>query len=128
MSSTLLEYTRSAPHLCSPLSFVHNHSCELWLSTAGCHEDIERLERRIVAEYKQDAKGHKERLTQTLRVKTMLDQLQDKARRLVRARRLAGSQLAGHALTHRVQEEVYADEDNARKDEIAALAGDEPIS
>ena len=41
------------------------------------------MERRIVAEYKQDAKGHKERLQQNLRVRSMLDQLQEKAKRLV---------------------------------------------
>ena len=46
---------------------------------------MERLERRIVAEYRQDAKGHKERLQQNLRVRAMLDQLQDKARGLVRS-------------------------------------------
>ena len=49
----------------------------------GCHEDVERLERGIVAEYKQDAKGHKERLMQNHRVRTMLEQLQEKAKRLV---------------------------------------------
>jgi hypothetical protein len=33
---------------------------------AGLHEDLERLERVIVKDYKQDAKGHKEKLMQVI--------------------------------------------------------------
>ena len=45
---------------------------------------MERLERGIVAEYKGDAKGHKERLLQNHRVRAMLEELREKAKRLVR--------------------------------------------
>lgn len=51
--------------------------------TAGL-EERERLERLIVRDFKNDAKGHKERLNQGHRVKGMLDQLQGQADRLVR--------------------------------------------
>ncbi|KAK9815071.1 hypothetical protein WJX73_006772 [Symbiochloris irregularis] len=82
MSSTLLEQTR------------------------GFHEDVERLERQIVREFKEDVKGHKERLTQGHRVRSMLLQIQQRAQQL---------------------ERIYADQDGARKEEIAALAGADPL-
>ena len=49
----------------------------------GTHEDIERLERQIVKEFKGDVKGHKERMVQGHKVRTMLAQIQDKAQQLV---------------------------------------------
>jgi hypothetical protein len=36
----------------------------MFVCCAGLHEDLERLERVIVKDYKQDAKGHKEKLMQ----------------------------------------------------------------
>eukprot|EP00887_Chlorella_sp_A99_P006821 scaffold2.g6821.t1 len=64
--------------------------------TRQLHEDLERLERLIV-------KAHKDKLVQSHRVRRMLDQAQERAARLVT---------------------IYADEDGARREEIAALRGD----
>lgn len=54
----------------------------VYLVPAGTHEDVERLERLIVKEFKNDIKGHKERLQQGHKVKGMLSQMQDKAQQL----------------------------------------------
>jgi hypothetical protein len=50
---------------------------------AALHEDLERLERVIVKDYKQDARTHKEKLMQNHRVRKRLDQMQETARKLV---------------------------------------------
>lgn len=83
MASTLLEETRQA------------------------HEDMERLERLIVAEFKRETRTHKEKLLQGYRVRQMLDTLQSRA-----------ASLAG----------IYDDADGARKRDIAALRGDNVFS
>ena len=59
MSATLLEQARSA------------------------HEEIERLERLIVKDLQQEAKGHKEKLHQSHRVKNFLDTIVGDSARLV---------------------------------------------
>jgi len=51
---------------------------------AGLHEDLERLERVIVKDYKQDAKTHKEKLMQNHRVRKRIDEMQITANKLVR--------------------------------------------
>lgn len=60
MASTLLEQTREA------------------------HEEVERLERAIVGDFKTEAVTHKERLLQNHRVNRMLDEMVKKTKRLVR--------------------------------------------
>lgn len=82
MSSTLLEQTRQA------------------------HEEVERLERQIVADFKTEAITHKERLLQNHRVNRMLDDMASKSKRL---------------------RTIYADEDRVRKEEIAELAGNNNV-
>lgn len=52
--------------------------------SAGLHEDLERLERVIVKDYKQDAKTHKEKLMQNHRVRKRIDEMQIIANKLVR--------------------------------------------
>lgn len=67
--------------------------------------DIERAERLIVKLYKDDApKAHKEKLMQSHRVRQLLDLAQERAQRLVT---------------------IYDDADGARREEIAALRGDD---
>ena len=61
MASTLLERTRES------------------------HEEIERLERAVCADFRHEAVTHKERLAQNHRVRSMLDDAATKAKRLVRA-------------------------------------------
>jgi splicing factor 3A subunit 3 len=51
--------------------------------TRGYHEDIERLERAIVRDFKNEARTHKEKLHQSHRVKQMLQTVQDRSSRLV---------------------------------------------
>mmetsp|Transcript_40482 Transcript_40482/g.89949 ORF Transcript_40482/g.89949 Transcript_40482/m.89949 type:complete len:508 (-) Transcript_40482:699-2222(-) len=69
--------------------------------TRALHEDMERLERLIVKDFKQETKTHKEKLMQNHRVRKRLDVMQEAARKLVR---------------------IYEDDDGARKEEIAAIA------
>jgi splicing factor 3A subunit 3 len=83
MASTLLEETRQA------------------------HEDMERLERLIVAEFKRERRTHKEKLLQGYHVRQMLDTLQQRA-----------SSLAA----------IYDDADGTRKRDIAALRGENVFS
>ena len=71
------------------------------------HEDMERLERLIVTEFKRETKTHKEKLLQGYRVRQMLDTLQQRAKSLT---------------------SVYGDADGARKQEIASLRGDNVFS
>ncbi len=51
--------------------------------TRALHEDMERLERIIVKDYKQETKGHKDKLVQSHRVRKHLDNIQESARKLV---------------------------------------------
>jgi len=75
--------------------------------TRKLHEDIERLERLIVAEFKKDAKSHKEKLLQAHRVRYMLDKIQERSKELLK---------------------IYEDEDGARKADVAKLRDDTALS
>ena len=74
---------------CKPgmIAAVHRSSCCSTLSKSGwiaaALEDRERLEHLVVKDFKNDAKGHRERLNQGHRVAAMLDQLQSQSHRLV---------------------------------------------
>jgi splicing factor 3A subunit 3 len=68
------------------------------------HEDMERLERLIVEEFKRETRTHKEKLMQGYRVRQMLDTMQQRAKGLT---------------------DIYQDADGARKQEIASLRGDD---
>lgn len=57
--------------------------------TRGAHEEVERLERAIVSDFKTEAVTHKERLLQNHRVNRMLDEMVNKSKKLVRLRRAA---------------------------------------
>ncbi|GFR50687.1 hypothetical protein Agub_g12939 [Astrephomene gubernaculifera] len=74
--------------------------------TRALHEDVERFERVIVKDLKQDAKSHKDKLMQSHRVRKRLDQIQEAARKL---------------------QKIYEDEDKARKEEIEALGGEDKV-
>ena len=50
---------------------------------AGGHEEAEHLERLIVKDFRNELKGHKERLQQSHRVRNMLDIMQERAKKLV---------------------------------------------
>jgi splicing factor 3A subunit 3 len=52
--------------------------------TRQYHEDMERLERLIVKNFKGEAKSHKDKLMQGHRVRQMLESLQERATKLVR--------------------------------------------
>lgn len=78
--------------------------------TRSLHEDLERLERIIVKDYQQEAKGHKDKLLQSHRVRKRMDEMQHIARKLMR---------------------VYDDESEEsrhRKEEIAALGASNPTA
>ncbi|GLC47372.1 hypothetical protein PLESTM_002065900 [Pleodorina starrii] len=79
---------------------------ETLLEQTPLHEDMERHERIIVKDLKQDAKSHKDKLMQSHRVRKRLDQIQDAARKLMR---------------------IYEDEDKARKEEIESLGGEDKV-
>ncbi|KAL6184061.1 hypothetical protein ACLB2K_045467 [Fragaria x ananassa] len=70
--------------------------------TRGAHEEVERLERLIVKDFQNKPTSSKERFAQSHRVRHMIDTISSTAQRLI---------------------ESYEDNDNARKDEIAALGG-----
>ncbi len=104
---------------------------------AAAHEECERLERIIVKDFDQDVKGHREKLAQGQRVRRRLDELQALSTKLVwrphpRTHALAFMYVFLRMLCttylcsctiHLVQERIYADEDGARKEEIALLKG-----
>jgi len=148
MASTLLEHTRSAPpeRTCSDIPAAHGVAVLAGRSAAclahthlhrssvkpagrtGAHEECERLERLIVRDFRKDAKGHSERLAQGHRVRKMLDQIQAQAEKLVRplhplATPASGTCADAEAAVY-VQRRIYADEDGVRKEEIAALRGE----
>ena len=54
--------------------------------TRQYHEDIERLERLIVKDFKNEARTHKDKLVQGHRVRQMLESLQGRASKLVSTR------------------------------------------
>ncbi|GIL62707.1 hypothetical protein Vafri_16876 [Volvox africanus] len=74
--------------------------------TRALHEDMERYERIIVKDLKQETKSHKDKLMQSHRVRKRLDQIQDAARKLMK---------------------IYEDEDKARKEEIEALGAEDKV-
>lgn len=75
--------------------------------TRQLHEDMERLERLIVKEFKIDANTHKDKLLQTYRARQMLELMQQRSKALL---------------------SIYEDADGARKEEIANLRGDNPFA
>ncbi|KAG2399696.1 Splicing factor SF3a60-like protein [Vigna angularis] len=104
MSSTVLEVTRAA------------------------HEEVERLERLIVKELQNEPGTNKERLYQSHRVRNMIDTITSTTEKLVRFLVIRFFLL--FPFSHRdlacfstFQIGIYEDNDNARKDEIAALGG-----
>lgn len=103
--------TSCFPRLHAP----HHHGSAL-------HEEIERLERAIVADYKIGAKGHKDKMQQNHRVRRMVDMMQNDANKLVRG--LLRAIHLKHVVSHRHQLRIYEDKDGARKEDIAALRGD----
>ncbi|XP_073287533.1 splicing factor SF3a60 homolog [Primulina huaijiensis] len=70
--------------------------------TRASHEEVERLERIIVKDLQTEPPTNKERLYQSHRVRNMIEQITSTTHKLI---------------------EIYEDNDNARKDEIAALGG-----
>ena len=115
-----------------------------WMIAAN-HEEAEQLERAIVKDFRNDLKGHKERLQQSHRVRNMLEIMQERAKKLVGSAKVmhtcsmlnAGTtcnqtwtnlrpkqivfRCHPQTLCSNVQEEVYKDEDSSRKDDIASL-------
>jgi hypothetical protein len=67
----------------TPFFINTSHHTYSHIALAGLHEDLERLERIIVKDYKQEAKGHKEKLQQNHRVRKRMDEMQGIARKLV---------------------------------------------
>lgn len=68
------------------LIWLHRTHCStsnMHTSFVALHEDVERLERIIVKDYKQEAKTHKEKLMQSHRVRKRIDEMQQIARKLV---------------------------------------------
>ncbi|RYR41622.1 hypothetical protein Ahy_A08g038032 [Arachis hypogaea] len=70
--------------------------------TRASHEEVERLERVIVKDLQNEPTSNKDRLFQSHRVRNMIDTITSTTHKLI---------------------EIYEDNDNARKDEIAALGG-----
>ncbi|MED6211384.1 hypothetical protein PIB30_073195 [Stylosanthes scabra] len=70
--------------------------------TRASHEEVERLERVIVKDLQNEPASNKDRLFQSHRVRNMIDTITSTTHKLI---------------------EIYEDNDNARKDEIAALGG-----
>ena len=96
-------------------------------------EERERLEHLVVKHFKNDAKGHKERLMQGHRVRGMLEQLQRQAAKSVSLLPSAIRELPCETV-HRfkspsinhvpdLQVKVFEDADGIRREEIAALRG-----
>jgi hypothetical protein len=92
MASTFLEQTRGACRhtLLLLLLLPPAQHCCLVLSmstgmpTAALHEDLERLERVIVKDYRAlEARTHREKLSQSHRVRRRMDEMQAVARKLV---------------------------------------------
>ncbi|XXG89988.1 hypothetical protein AAC387_Pa12g1862 [Persea americana] len=70
--------------------------------TRSAHEEVERLERLAVKDLQREPGSNRERLYQNHRVRNMIDSIISTTDKLI---------------------EIYEDKDSARKDEIAALAG-----
>lgn len=115
MTSTLLEQTRGTCHA------MHLHVFGLHTPprSSALHEEMERLERAIVADYKIGAKGHKDKMQQNHRVKRMVDMMQHDANKLVCCN---SRTLTQHPCVTQLR--IYEDKDGARKEDINALRGD----
>lgn len=82
MADTLLEQTRGAcmalcqppPPLAAPCAYLLH---------AALHEDLERLERIIVKDFKQEVRTYKEKLVQNHRVRKRLDAMNTASNKLV---------------------------------------------
>lgn len=74
--------------------------------TRALHEDVERLERVVVKDLKQETKSHKDKLMQSHRVRKRLGQIQEASHKLIK---------------------IYEDDDKARKEEIEALGGEDKV-
>lgn len=76
----------SLAKLHNPVAYIAGSCIPEFLaySFAAAHEEIERLERLIVKDFKNDVKGHREKLAQGHRVRKMLDEIQAQSQRLVR--------------------------------------------
>jgi hypothetical protein len=62
------------------------HLSDLICQLPVLHEEVERLERLIVKDYRQEGvKGHRDKLMQNHRVRARLDQIADVSRKLLRA-------------------------------------------
>ncbi|KAI3990590.1 hypothetical protein MKX01_022890 [Papaver californicum] len=70
--------------------------------TRSKHEEVERFERLIVKDLQNEPTSNRERLFQNHRVRNMIEAITSSTEKLI---------------------EIYEDNDNARKDEIAALGG-----
>ncbi|XP_051142789.1 splicing factor SF3a60 homolog [Andrographis paniculata] len=75
--------------------------------TRASHEEVERLERLVVKDLQTEPPTNKDRLYQSHRVRNMIEQIVSTTHKLI---------------------DIYEDEDNARKDEIAALGGQSSTS
>lgn len=73
--------THSHSHTHTPST---QHTLSHTLPYTALHEDIERLERVIVKDFKRDMRVHREKLMQSHRVKRRLESTEDASRKLVR--------------------------------------------
>ncbi|GAB4814775.1 hypothetical protein N2152v2_001821 [Parachlorella kessleri] len=102
--------------------------------TRQFHEDVERLERLIVRDFKNEAKSHKEKLMQAHRVRQMLDTIQERTAHLASREEMLAGSLQGSLCGYirmcwgYVFATIYQDDDGSRKEEIAALRGDNVYS
>ena len=65
-----------------PLNLFHSSQN---FKLAAAHEDIERLERSIVADFHGNPRGHRDKLAQAHRVRRALDAIKERARFLLDA-------------------------------------------
>jgi len=99
----------------------------------AAHEDIERLERSIVADYHGNPRGHRDKLAQAHRVRRALDAIKERARFLLDAHADADSRRAaeGEALrggTAAAAAATAAGEADERATELALRAFDERLA
>jgi hypothetical protein len=85
MSNSIWEQTRGEPRGARWPALIKQRNPATDLLAAAVHEDIERLERVIVKDFKQDVRTHKEKLMQSHRVRLRLGQIQESSQKLVRA-------------------------------------------
>lgn len=85
MATSVLEQTRGAlqDFFTKALLCSATLACRCQHLHAAGHEEAEHLERLIVKDFRNELRGHKERLYQNHRVRKMLDNMQTRARQLV---------------------------------------------